>query len=141
MSLVQFRQRPLATSILDDFFSNDWFPVSQNTPTLPAVNVEEGEKAFSLEMAVPGRAKNDFTVELDQDVLSIAAEASTTIKENNNLYRHKEFNTASFKRAFRLPDTVDPSKIKATYIHGILRVELPKRKEALPQPSKRIAID
>ena len=53
----------------------------------------------------------------------------------------EEFNYSAFKRAFTLPDTVDVSKIKANYIHGILTVELPKRKEALPQPTKRIAID
>ena len=141
MSLVQFRHRPLSTSIFDEFFNTDWLPAPRYNSPVPAVNIQEGEKAFILELAVPGKSKNDFEIELDQDVLSIAAEAANVENEPTNTFSRKEFNYSAFKRAFTLPDSVDPSKIKAKYIHGILRVELPKREEALPQPSKRIAIE
>ena len=141
MSLVQFRHRPLATSIFDEFFNHDWLPTTRYNSPVPAVNIHEGEKAFILELAVPGKSKNDFEIQLDQDVLSITAEAANQENEPTNTFSHKEFNYSAFKRAFTFPDSVDPSKIKAKYIHGILRVELPKREEVLPQPSKRIAIE
>ena len=140
MSLVQFRHRHY-TSIFDEFFNTDWLPAPRYNSPVPAVNIQEGEKAFILELAVPGKSKNDFEIELDQDVLSIAAEAANVENEPTNTFSRKEFNYSAFKRAFTLPDSVDTSKIKAKYIHGILRVELPKREEALPQPSKRIAIE
>ena len=61
MSLVQFRHRPLATSIFDEFFNTDWLPSPRYNSPVPAVNIQEGEKVFILELAVPGKSKNDFT--------------------------------------------------------------------------------
>ena len=36
-------------------------------------------------------------------------------------------------RAFSLPVNVDPEKINATLVDGVLTVELPKREEAKPK--------
>ena len=141
MSLVQFTHRPTATSIFDELFHPSFFPARNHAISEPAVNVQEGEKGFTIELAVPGKSKNDFEIELDQEVLTIAAEGSNTAEESTDNFSRKEFNYASFKRSFTLPDTIDTSKISAKYTRGILRVDLPKRKEALPQPTKRIAID
>ena len=139
MSLVHFTQRPIATSFLDEIFRNEWPFLTHRNHSVPAVNVQETEKAYVLALAAPGKSKSDFEIELDKEVLTISAVDAQ--EDTNDLFTRKEFNYSAFKRAFTLPDTVDVSKIKANYIHGILTVELPKRKEALPQPTKRIAID
>ena len=141
MSLVQFTHRPTATSIFDELFHPSFFPASNHAISEPAVNVQEGEKGFVIELAVPGKSKNDFEIELDQEVLTISAEASNAAEESTDNFSRKEFNYASFKRSFTLPDTIDASKISAKYTRGILRVDLPNRTEAVPQPTKRIAID
>ena len=52
MSLIQFTHRPIANSFLDEFFTNDWFPATTRNSFVPAVNVQEGEKEFVLELAV-----------------------------------------------------------------------------------------
>lgn len=141
MSLVRFTQSPI-TSFLDDIFSNQW-PSASTLPatSLPAVNVQEQEKEFVLSLAVPGMNKNDFTIDVDQDVLSISAVSKENPSTTDNHFTRREFNFHSFKRSFSLPESVDTTKIKAKYIDGILTVHLPKRKEALPQPTKRIAIE
>ena len=74
-------------------------------------------------------------------MLSVSALAQETSTENDDLFTRKEFNYQSFKRSFVLPESVDTAKIKAQYKEGILSINLPKRKEALPQPTKRIAIE
>ena len=52
MSLIQFTHRPNMNSFLDEFFTNDWFPATTRNSFVPAVNVQEGEKEFVLELAV-----------------------------------------------------------------------------------------
>jgi HSP20 family protein len=142
MSLVKFSHRPMS-SFLDDFFLPQWPSKSPIfSSSIPAVNVQEREKDFLLSFAVPGKNKEDFEIDVDQDVLSVSAlsqEEATT--ENDDLFTRKEFNYQSFKRSFSLPESVDTTKIKAQYKEGILSINLPKRKEALPQPTKRIAIE
>ena len=56
------------------------------------------------------------------------------------LLSDNEFDFSSFKRTFNIPDTVDSSKINAQCSEGVLNVNLPKHKEALPQPKKLIKI-
>jgi HSP20 family protein len=55
-------------------------------------------------------------------------------------FTRREFSYNSFKRTFTIPDSVDPSNIEAYYSEGVLKLRLPKRKEALPQPKKLIKI-
>ena len=66
-------------SLLNDFFADDFFrlPFMQwrtNGATLPAVNIRETPDAFQIEVAVPGMKREDFNVELDNDVLTISSE-------------------------------------------------------------------
>ncbi len=54
---------------LSDFFNEDFFPsYARNTSSLPAVNIREDEKAFYLELAVPGMEKTDLRIEVKDDV-------------------------------------------------------------------------
>jgi HSP20 family protein len=130
------------SSFLDEFFTADW-PIRRNTfaGSVPAVNVEEREKDFSLSFAVPGKNKDDFEIEVDKDVLSVSANTQDNYENTDERFSRREFSYQSFKRSFTLPDSVDTTKIKAKYTDGILTIDLPKRKEALPQPTKRIAIE
>jgi len=135
-------QRPIFSSILDDLVLNNrsGYTSHSNPVDTPSVNVIESDVDYRLQLVAPGKNKEDFTIELDEGVLSIATE--NEIPENNieENYTLREFVFNNFKRAFKLPDTVAIDKIKAEYKSGILTVTLPKVKEALPQPKKLIAI-
>lgn len=110
--------------------------------SLPAVNIEEKEDRYSLELAAPGKTKKDFNIELDDDLLTISSEIKeehrSEDKERN--FTRREFSYESFKRSFTLPDTIDQSKVKAHYKNGVLTVDLPKRDEAKKQPKRLIDI-
>ena len=135
-------QRPLFSSIFDDLVLNNRseYTPHANPVHTPFVNVIESDVDYRLQLAAPGKNKEDFAIELDEGVLSITTE--NEIPENNKEenYTLREFVFSNFKRAFKLPDTVAIDKIKAEYKSGILTVTLPKVKEALPQPKKLIAI-
>ncbi|NAY90368.1 Hsp20 family protein [Muricauda sp. JGD-17] len=140
MSIVK-RNKLFFPSLVNDFMGPDWFGGTENWNTsVPAVNIKDNEENFELELAVPGVKKDDFTVEVDNDVLTISSEIKTENEETQDNYTRKEFSFSSFKRAFTLPDTVDGSKIDAKYENGILRLTLPKKQEALPKPKRLISI-
>ncbi|MDI9257379.1 MULTISPECIES: Hsp20/alpha crystallin family protein [Flavobacterium] len=130
-------------SIIDEFLKPDWFGGMQNIGTnVPAVNIKETDVDFSLELAVPGKSKEDFSIEIDHNVLTISSETKTENeqKDEKGRYTRREFSYASFRRAFTLPESVNTENINATYENGVLKINLPKREEALPKPKRLIDI-
>ena len=140
MSLIR-RNTDLLPGLWNDVFTPDWFGgVDSNRSNLPAVNIMEGEKDFTLELAVPGQKKEDFNVELDNDVLTISMETQSEVEDKKAEYTRREFRYTSFKRAFTLPESVNQEDIKADYKDGILKFTLPKKEEALPKAKRLIEI-
>ena len=139
MSLVK-RNNLMLPNLMNEFFAPDWFGGMETYKNVPAVNIIENDKDFALELALPGFVKDDFNVEVDNDVLTISStvEKETEAKEDN--YTRREFRKTSFKRAFTLPETVNTDSINATYENGILRLTLPKKQESLPKPKRLIQI-
>lgn len=140
MSIVK-RNNLVFPSLMNEIFKPDWFGGTENQDfRVPAVNIKENEKDFELELAVPGRKKDDFNIEVDNDILTISSEISheDEVKEEN--YTRREFGFSSFKRSFTLPETIDHSNIEAKYEDGLLKFTLPKKEEALPKPKRTIAL-
>jgi HSP20 family protein len=135
---------PAWSSWIDELFPNDLptiFRSNFNTGlSLPKVNIQETADAFHVAMAVPGMKKSDFNIELDNQLLSISSEVKNEDETENENYTRREFGYASFNRSFSLPETVDESKIEATYNEGILNITLPKKEEAKRQPARKIKI-
>lgn len=142
MSLVKRNNDVWFPSIFDEFLKPDWLGGVQNLNTqhVPAVNIKETDKDFTLELAVPGKSKEDFNIEVDDRVLTISSEHKEEKKEDNDKYTRREFRHFAFRRSFNLPDSINEEDINAAYENGILKLTLPKREEALPKPRKVIEI-
>ncbi len=132
-------------SLMEQFFNDDWFdgffglmPVKNNMPT---VNIIEEKNQYRLEVAAPGLDKEDFKIDLHNDILTLSAEKKQEKEEKDKKYLRREFNYCSFKRSFTLPDFVDVDKIEAKHKNGILTVILPKKEEAKEKEPKTIKID
>ncbi|MEQ8924928.1 MAG: Hsp20/alpha crystallin family protein [Fulvivirga sp.] len=134
---------PSVSTLFNDFFENDrmmnldW---ANGWTKMPSANVLEDEKEFKIELAAPGMKKNDFKVDIINNQLTISSELTDDKEINEENYTRKEFNYNSFSRTFILPDTVDISKIEATYKDGILRLDLPKKPELAKSYKKEIAV-
>ncbi len=141
MSLVRFTQRPTFPSLLDHFDTPDWFTSMPSVrATAPAVNVQETETDFLLAFAVPGYTKEAFEIEVDHGHLVVSSSNEEEEATEQSNFSRKEYSMTSFKRSFVLPESVATTKISAKYNNGILTIQLPKKEEALPQPTQRIAI-
>jgi HSP20 family protein len=140
MNLVR-RTSPWFPSLLEEFFTRD-FGIEHPTRTIdvPSVNIIERSEGFALDLAAPGKKREDFQVEVDNHFLTISTENQSTQESTDGDYSRREFSYDAFQRSFRLPKTVDTTKIKASYDNGLLHISIPKRKEAIPEPKKSVEI-
>lgn len=128
--LPTITRRAFSPFYMSNIFDDDFFtPVTRSNQVVPAVNVKENEKNFTLELAVPGIDKKDLKIDINEDILTISSEMNSENEEENNGYKRKEFSYSSFNRSFYIPENVTREKIAATYKDGILSVELPKEEE------------
>lgn len=136
---------PSVPSFFDDFFTRDLFDWSNTNnaygSSLPAVNIKEDENNFEVEVAVPGLKKEDFKIEIENDVLTVSSEKEAHNESEEENYKRREFRYSSFRRTFSLPENkVDANKVKANYVDGVLQITLPKKEEAKPKPVRTIKI-
>ena len=137
------RRKSMLPTFNNEFFGDDLFTRFFENPvntTMPAVNIKEGKEEFTIEVAAPGFDKKDFKIDLNNNILEISSEKEIKNEENEEKIRRCEFQYASFKRYFTLPDTVESDKIKASYKDGILTIVIPKKDEAKVKPVRQISI-
>ena len=143
MSLIKWNERnlPLVNTWVDNYLNNgDSLLRSVNSDyKLPAVNVVETEKSFDLELAAPGKKKEEFKIEVENGTIRISSEESTSNASANKNYRRMEYSYESFSRSFTLPDNIDDSNIVATYNDGVLKISIPKTKDSKPV-TKTVAV-
>lgn len=139
---------PRIPSFFDDFLGrdlSDWlntsFPYRESS--VPAANIKETDKDFTVELAAPGMDKKDFNIEFENDVLTISSEKKNEVEEKDEKgnYCRKEFNYQSFRRSFRVPENaVNINKIEANYKDGVLHIQLPKMDVKVTKPVRQIRI-
>ena len=124
----------------DKFFSTRWLD-NELEQTMPAVNIRENGKEFIIELAAPGFSKNDFKVNIENDLLNIRAEKKLETKEEGEHFTRKEFTYNSFSRSFTLPGKANAEKLEAKYADGILKLMVPKKEVTKSLPKKEIKVD
>lgn len=138
-AIIRKKQSPI-TGIWSNILDQDFFGMpsyEHAAHTLPKVNIIEDDNGYKIELAVPGFEKNDFNIEVDDDVISISLEKEI---DATTTYNKREFNFGSFKRAFNLPESAHSAKISANYTSGILNILIPKKEEAKPIPTRIIKV-
>jgi HSP20 family protein len=128
-------------SLMEEFFRPDWIGgMQQMNVSVPPVNIRETDNSFEVELSAPGKSKEDFNIELDNDMLTISSEQKSENTVEDGKFTRREFSHSAFRRSFTLPETVKEDEIKASYESGILKISLPKKEEALPKPKRLIDI-
>ncbi len=130
-------------SIFNDFFDNEW--LEKRNTTSPAVNIIENEDEFRIEVAAPGMTKEDFHVDVNPDnELVISMEKKNEEKEEKEedpkkkgTYLRREFSYSRFQQSLLLPDNVETEKISAKVEHGVMTIDIPKKKVEEKAPASR----
>ena len=110
-------------------------PVEQTRPGViftPDVDIFEDERQITLLADMPGVASDGITIDLNDNMLSIAGEVKPfeSANESDVLI---EFEIGRYYRQFTLSEVIDQSRIKAKHEDGVLRLIMPKAEKAIPR--------
>ncbi len=130
-------QNALSRFFDDDFLGFNSVLSSSQVP----VNIRETDKSYEMEVVAPGLRKEDFSVSINNNLLTVSFEHKEEDKQENKRdgYLRQEYRMQSFFRSFILDDTVNAEKITAQYRDGVLHVSLPK-KEGAQKITKNIQV-
>jgi HSP20 family protein len=132
--LIPFERR--SASLFDAFdrmFDEAFFGLEKQFAPCRTDIIDQGDK-YVLKADMPGFRKEDIKISIQGDQLNISAERNedTSEQDNRGNYVRRERRYNALSRSFGL-DGIDSSKISASYENGVLTLELPKLKEALPE--------
>ena len=103
----------------------------------PYADIHENDRAVIVALEVPGVDKDAIDIQLEKGVLTVKGTVNAAKYESLRPI-YSEYNIGNYVRTFAVSPKIDASAISATVTDGVLRIELPKAKEALP---RRIAVD
>jgi HSP20 family protein len=98
----------------------------------PYCNAWESTDGFGLELALPGWDPKDVKITYEDGVLTVEGSRQGETPESNRTYfvREMTMTSGNFTRSFTLPSYVNAEKAAASFKHGVLSIEFPKREEA-----------
>lgn len=99
----------------------------------PLVDIFETDQGVSIQVDLPGVNKEDVSVEVKENVLTIRGERKLDQAVADERYYRRERAFGSFQRSFATHTLISPGDIKATFKNGVLKIEIPKPQEAKPK--------
>lgn len=136
-NLVPFQTRRTRDidTLFDRFLQDSFFTPSVNSGI--KVDIKEEDNQYLLEAEIPGVKKDQIKVDYDRNYLTISVEQQEEINEEKDHYICRERRLGKTSRTFHAKD-IDPDGIEAAYEDGVLKVTLPKTKEAQRKTSIEI---
>jgi HSP20 family protein len=133
MKVAQHNFMPNLNALIDDVMGSQTFETVKKKliSNTPLANIFETEIAHVIELAIPGVKKEEVTIDLKENKLTIALAKKEDTVEKTTLKERREFNYSKFSRAFNLPKNINFEKIEATNENGILTVTIPKKEEEI----------
>ncbi|MBV9157153.1 MAG: Hsp20/alpha crystallin family protein [Acidobacteriaceae bacterium] len=123
---------PAGLRVFQDSLSR-LFSEPASRPWSPAVDIYETENELVLKADVPDVDAKNVAIQMENGTLTLKGERKFDEQKNGKGFHRIERSYGSFVRAFSLPDTVDPDKVKADYKNGVLTITLPKKEVAKPR--------
>jgi HSP20 family protein len=121
--------------LFDDIWSGNQMTAA---PTFK-VDISEDEHAFYLDAELPGLAKENIAMNIEEDVLTIKAERAQEEEQKKKNFHRVERSYGSFSRSFNIGELIDQENISAAFDNGVLHVTLPKT--APVKKTKEISIN
>ena len=133
---------------LKEFFNDDnaFFGVpagrafndAERASWVPDLEVRTDENNVYVTADLPGLKKEDISVTIDDNIITIKGERKFESEEKNKQYHITERSYGSFERNINLRTNVDAGNVKANYKEGVLDITIPKSEKA---KAKHIAVE
>ncbi len=126
---------------MDRFFDDSFFTAragrgsrATDYSTLP-IDISERDGDFVVRASVPGFAKGELEVQVNDGVLSIDAShgEETADGESDEHYYRRELRSGTLSRRITLPRKVRDAEVDAELVDGVLTLTIPTPEEAKPK--------
>ncbi len=108
------------------------------TPIQFRMDVTENDKAYQVRAELPGVSKEEISVTINGNEVSVSAEVKQEKNvKNGETVLHAERYYGKIQRAFALSQEVDEATAQARYNDGVLELTLPKKSVAA---AKRLTV-
>ena len=142
-------------SLIDDLFDDDWFNDKEfrnmekklyghRAKNVMNTDVKETEDGYELEMDLPGFKKEEVSVELNNGYITIRAAKGLDEDEKEKKtgkYIRRERYSGACERSFYVGEGVTQQDIKASFKHGILKLDIPKKEAKKIEQNNFISIE
>ena len=142
LSLINRRRAPSEEDVpavfraIDDMFQQVLAGPVSSRPWIPAVDIVENPNELVVTADLPGIKKENVDVQIEDGTLTLTGSRNFEHEDRKEGFHRLERSYGSFRRAFTLPDSVDPEKVAAAFEDGVLTITLPKKEIAKPRSIK-----
>lgn len=127
MQPVDLFRNFLGKDFIEDFFDTNL--VDKLNAGVMRADIKDKENEYLVEVEIPGVRKEDISLELTDDRLTVSAKSEAASEEKFETYVCRERRFGEFSRTFLLQG-IDNDNVNAEYKEGILKITLPKAKES-----------
>lgn len=115
-------------SVVRRFLSSSLLDSELVTLRMP-VDILERDGMYSVQADLPGLKKDDINVRIEGNQVQIEVSDKQEKSDTGNGFKllRNERNHASISRTFSLAEDIDDTQVKASYVDGVLQLELPKK--------------
>ena len=100
------------------------------------VDLWETNDAYHMRADLPGMTPDTIDINVTADTVSFAGETQPQTDVTNDGWLRQERRVGKFQRSFTLPVQIDPTKVQASFEHGVLDLVLPKADQVKPRNIK-----
>lgn len=120
---------------VDDLFGSWSSPLGiRSVPrgSFPAVNVGQTPERVEVYLFAPGIDPKSLDISIQQNLLTVSGKRELRAEKAADYYRQERF-TGEFRRVITLPEDVDPERVQARYVDGIVQIGAQRRESARPR--------
>lgn len=119
-------------------FSNAAYDRAQRRSGYPLMNVWSSPDGLVIDAELPGVDPKDVDISVMGDQLTLRGKVNPRDPGQGEGWYRTERPSGEFERTLQLPFRPEPGSVKATYKHGVLRLDVPRSEQEKP---RKIAVE
>jgi HSP20 family protein len=99
----------------------------------PLVNLTESKDRFTIRAELPGVGSEELDIQATANTLSLGGERKIPAEDSEAKYHRRERESGRFSRVISLPGEINPDKVEASLVNGILTIVVSKAEASKPR--------
>ena len=99
----------------------------------PLVNLTEDKDTYYIRAELPGMKADELDIQVTGNSISISGERKIAVEDETAKYHRREREAGKFSRMMDLPSQIDPEKVGARLVDGVLTLVIPKAEHEKPR--------